>query len=102
MEGAIWHQLEVAEAAERLAARLDTGLDPADAAARLAREGPNELAEPPGHSLLRLLLDQLRDVLIAVLLAVAVVVFAAVEVEKALMRRGRLYAAGAGAARAAP
>jgi Ca2+-transporting ATPase len=46
------------------------GLTAAEAARRLARDGPNELPEPPRPSLQRLLLAQLAEPLVAVLLAV--------------------------------
>ena len=41
-----WHSLEGEECAKRLAVDPDTGLDPADAAGRLAEHGANALPEP--------------------------------------------------------
>jgi len=58
--------------AEEVLRRLDTsereGLTAADAAPRRAAEGPNELVERGGRGVLRVLLDQLRSVLVAILL----------------------------------
>ncbi len=45
------------------------GLSAADAAARLEREGPNEITRGHGVSAWRLLLDQFRNVLMLILLA---------------------------------
>ncbi|MGY1734985.1 cation-translocating P-type ATPase [Geodermatophilus sp. SYSU D00684] len=62
--------------AEEVAARAGvdpaTGLPDAEAAARLGADGPNEVAAEPPVSLLRSVLAQLRDTLILVLLAAAV------------------------------
>ncbi len=67
-----WHALEAEEALERLGSRR-SGLTAAEAAARLARFGPNRLPEPPRPGPLRRLLRHLHDVLIYVLLASALV-----------------------------
>lgn len=50
-------------------ATRQSGLSPAEAAARLVTFGPNELAEPPSPSLVLRLLRSLRDPLVLVLLA---------------------------------
>jgi Ca2+-transporting ATPase len=59
------------EAAARLAVDPAAGLDPADAARRLADHGPNRLAEAPRRSAGRRFVDQFRSVLILVLAAAA-------------------------------
>ncbi|MFN6977338.1 MAG: HAD-IC family P-type ATPase, partial [Gemmobacter sp.] len=61
---------------ETVLAALDThpgGLTAAEAAARLARHGPNRLPEAPRRGVLRRLLAQIDNVLIYVLLAAALV-----------------------------
>ncbi|GIX08927.1 HAD-IC family P-type ATPase [Elioraea sp.] len=67
-----WHALP----AEEVCARLGTpphGLDQAEAAARLARHGPNRLPEPARIGPLRRFLAQFQNVLIQVLLAAAAI-----------------------------
>ena len=54
-------------------AAAPAGLDPAEAAARLAREGPNELPERPPVPLWRRALGQLREPMALLLLAAALV-----------------------------
>lgn len=66
------------DAVLRLLASTPDGLTGADAAARLARDGRNELTEAPQPSTLRRLLSQYADVLIYVLVVAAAL--------KALMR----------------
>ncbi|HEX6917761.1 MAG TPA: HAD-IC family P-type ATPase, partial [Phycicoccus sp.] len=68
-----WHTLTAAEAAERLGTDVADGLDPAEASRRLAEDGPNLLPEHRGRSILDLVLEQVRDVMILLLVAAAVV-----------------------------
>ncbi len=68
-----WHAVSVAEAAGRLGVDPALGLDPEEAARRLARDGPNTVPERGGRRLRDLLLEQVRDVMILLLLAAAVV-----------------------------
>lgn len=63
----------VADCEARLGVSVTRGLSSAEAAARLRAHGPNELADHPAPSLLRLLLDQFEDTLVRVLLAAAAV-----------------------------
>ncbi|NOT44805.1 MAG: cation-translocating P-type ATPase, partial [Acidobacteria bacterium] len=49
----------------------EEGLAPAEASARLARQGPNALPAPPGRSVVRMLASQFTDVMILVLLGAA-------------------------------
>ncbi|BAU50203.1 ATPase [Sulfurifustis variabilis] len=68
-----WHVLSTDEVVRALATDTHAGLAPAEAAARLARHGPNRLREGRRRSPLRMLLDQFTDFMILVLLAAAVV-----------------------------
>ena len=67
-----WHALPAATIFETLATR-DTGLDEAEAARRLERDGPNQLTRRRGTSMLRALADQFVQPLVIVLIAAAVV-----------------------------
>jgi P-type Ca2+ transporter type 2C len=64
--------LDIAEVAEALAVDLDTGLSSAEAARRLAADGPNELRAAPPVPTWRKILAQFRDPLIHLLLAALV------------------------------
>jgi Ca2+-transporting ATPase len=66
-----WHTLPPADVAARLDAAPDHGLSTAEAAARLARYGPNELREAPGPTLLARLWEQLRSFVVAILVVAA-------------------------------
>ncbi len=72
-EGVHWHCLEPAAALERLGGDGERGLSAAEAGARLARHGPNRLAEGRRRTLLGMFLGQFADFMILVLLAAAVV-----------------------------
>jgi len=56
--------LEVEEVAEALAVDLDSGLSSAEAARRLAADGPNELRGTRPVPIWRKILDQFQDPLI--------------------------------------
>ena len=71
-KGAPWHW-SASEACERLRVDPGSGLDPGEAAVRLARDGPNALPAPHHRSLARMLVAQLTDVMVFLLLASAVV-----------------------------
>jgi Ca2+-transporting ATPase len=64
-----WHALEPDEVAFRLGTATSSGLSAHEAARRLTEHGPNEIAAAAGVPPWRLLLDQLRNVLILILLA---------------------------------
>ncbi|MDD3449112.1 MAG: cation-translocating P-type ATPase [Gammaproteobacteria bacterium] len=68
-----WHCLEPAAALERLGGDGERGLSAAEAWARLARHGPNRLAEGRRRTPLGMFLGQFADFMILVLLAAAVV-----------------------------
>jgi Ca2+-transporting ATPase len=67
-----WHALDPQECRRRLESGSE-GLTTAQAAERLARQGPNRLELDPGRSNLRILWDQLSNVMLIMLLAVAAV-----------------------------
>lgn len=67
-----WHW-SASEARERLGVDPGTGLDPVEAARRLARDGPNTLPTPDRHGVARMVVGQLTDVMVILLLASAVV-----------------------------
>jgi len=67
-----WHALPAEEALRRVDSGAQ-GLSAAEAAARLQRHGPNQLAEPPTVSTLQRLLRQFNNLLLYVLMAAAVV-----------------------------
>ncbi|MEB3194737.1 MAG: cation-transporting P-type ATPase [Cyanobacteriota bacterium] len=67
-----WHALSPGECLEQLSA-TDQGLSEAQSAERLARVGLNRLELAPGRSSLRILWDQLSNVMLIMLLAVAAV-----------------------------
>jgi Ca2+-transporting ATPase len=61
-----WHSVSAEEATRRLESG-PTGLDPQDAAARLARYGPNRLTAPRPVSALRILINQFSSLVVALL-----------------------------------
>jgi Ca2+-transporting ATPase len=71
-EASAWHALETGSVAQKLSTSLSDGLDATEAAHRLERHGPNELEATGGVSPWRLLLEQLKNVLVLILLAAVV------------------------------
>jgi P-type Ca2+ transporter type 2C len=67
-----WHHTSE-EVADKLLTDIGHGLSSTEAAARLAKDGPNILAEKPGRSALALFLDQFRDFIIWVLIVAALI-----------------------------
>ncbi len=63
-----WHRIDVNEVASQLETNLKTGLDPDVARQRLETYGPNELVERGGKSAWKILLDQLKDVMVIILI----------------------------------
>ncbi len=70
---AAWHTLPAAEVAARLESDPQRGLAPAEARARLLRDGPNRLPPPARRSELAILLGQLGSLPVALLAGSAVV-----------------------------
>lgn len=72
MDPVAWHTLETGTALERAGSSPD-GLSSAEAAARLQRHGPNTFETSKPASVWKLLIDQLRSVVVALLGAAMVV-----------------------------
>ena len=70
---AAWHTLEVDEALELLSTQADTGLAPQEVNSRLQKYGANELEEAGGRSSWEILVDQFKDVMLLMLIAVAII-----------------------------
>ena len=68
-----WHLLEPGQALAQLASDPQSGLSEAEAAARLAKTGPNAITEERHRSLVAMVLSQFADFMILVLLAAAAV-----------------------------
>lgn len=71
-----WHAQTISVAARELETDLEKGLSDKEAAARLERYGPNELAGREGVPLWRKLLAQFQDFLVLILLGAGAVSFA--------------------------
>lgn len=67
-----WHSFPILETLNRLESK-PAGLDPAQVAERLARYGANELVEMHRRSRWQILLDQFKNIMLLLLIAVAVV-----------------------------
>jgi Ca2+-transporting ATPase len=68
-----WHTFAGKALGKELQTDLDRGLQPAEAATRLARHGPNALPEQKGPSLLALFLGQFSSLIVWVLIGAAVI-----------------------------
>ncbi|MBD1937209.1 cation-translocating P-type ATPase [Microcoleus sp. FACHB-68] len=68
-----WHTLEIDKSLERLQSNRDAGLTSQEASERLQRYGPNELEETAGRSPLAIFLDQFKNIMLLMLIAVAIV-----------------------------
>ncbi|MDO8863548.1 cation-transporting P-type ATPase [Haliea sp. E1-2-M8] len=80
-----WHTLSTTELEQRLQVDASAGLHPQEAAERLARHGPNQLAVSGLRPMWGIILEQFRDFMILVLLAAALRAMAA---PVAVVRRG--------------
>lgn len=73
-EGAAsWHSLEVDKALKLLNSNADSGLTPQEVEQRLQKYGPNELEESGGRSPWEILLDQFKNIMLLMLIAVAII-----------------------------
>ncbi|MEN9216189.1 MAG: HAD-IC family P-type ATPase, partial [Gloeomargarita sp. HHBFW_bins_162] len=68
-----WHSLSIPATLSLLETTPDTGLSPAQVQERLARYGANELEETHRRSRWDILLDQFKNVMLLLLIAVAVI-----------------------------
>ena len=66
---AVWHAIPQNEVVERLATSSEKGLDPAEAASRLRKYGPNRLPEGKKRGPFARFLAQFNNILVYVLLA---------------------------------
>ena len=67
-----WHRMPVDDVIQRLQTHGEQGLTSAEAAARLARYGPNALREAPAPSFLQLLWGQFTNFLVLILIAASI------------------------------
>ena len=81
---AAWHALAAEEAASVLASDAERGLTEAEAARRLREGGPNRIAAQRPRSVIRMLLDQFRSLVVLLLLAAAAVAWTLGERAEAL------------------
>ncbi len=73
-EGApVWHSLEVNKALDLLDSNADSGLTPEEVEQRLHKYGSNELEETGGRSAWEILLDQFKNIMLLMLIAVALI-----------------------------
>jgi Ca2+-transporting ATPase len=70
---AVWHSLEVDQALELLAGNADTGLTSQEVESRLQKYGTNELEEAGGRGSWEILVDQFKNIMLLMLIAVAIV-----------------------------
>ncbi|BAT55636.1 cation-transporting ATPase [Nostoc sp. NIES-3756] len=68
---AAWHSLEVDKALGLLNSNADSGLTTEEVERRLQKYGPNELEEHGGRSTWEILLDQFKNIMLLMLIAVA-------------------------------
>ncbi|MBD2360681.1 cation-translocating P-type ATPase [Anabaena minutissima FACHB-250] len=68
---AIWHSLEVDKALDLLDSHPDSGLTTEEIEQRLQKYGPNELEEHGGRNAWEILLDQFKNIMLLMLIAVA-------------------------------
>ena len=70
---AVWHSLEVDEAIELLRGNADTGLTSQEVDSRLQKFGTNELEESGGRGSWEILVDQFKNIMLLMLIAVAII-----------------------------
>jgi Ca2+-transporting ATPase len=68
-----WHSQPVDAVAHRLGTRLAEGLSPAEAARRLAEQGPNELRAAPRPPFWRLVLEQFTNFVVIILIVASAI-----------------------------
>ncbi|MBE3576342.1 MAG: cation-translocating P-type ATPase [Limnochordales bacterium] len=69
----LWSQRPTAQVLEQLGSDPENGLSPQEAARRLEQYGPNQLEEAPPRTLWQKLFDQLKEVLVLILLGAALI-----------------------------
>ncbi len=68
-----WYSLNTHELCQELSVNPEVGLDAADAADRLRDYGPNTLQEKPPRSLFSIFIEQMKEILVLILLVAAVI-----------------------------
>ncbi|MCG9892346.1 MAG: cation-transporting P-type ATPase, partial [Thermosynechococcaceae cyanobacterium MS004] len=68
-----WHSLDIEAAASRLKADCGAGLTTQEVQQRQAEYGPNELTESGGRSAWVILIDQFKNIMLLMLIAVAII-----------------------------
>ena len=68
-----WHAMSADEVVEHLKTPVQDGLSTEEAARRMAKYGPNELKEAPHRSFLALVFDQLKSLVIILLIVASVI-----------------------------
>lgn len=68
-----WYQQSGIEVVEQIGSDLHNGLTEGEAAARLAKNGPNELKGKPRATMWEMLLEQFKDFLVLILIAASIV-----------------------------
>ncbi|WP_414545657.1 cation-translocating P-type ATPase [Nostoc sp. CCY0012] len=68
---AVWHSLEVDKALDLLDSNADRGLTSPEVQQRVQKYGPNELEENEGRGAWEILLDQFKNIMLLMLIAVA-------------------------------
>ncbi|PAX51788.1 cation-translocating P-type ATPase [Brunnivagina elsteri] len=72
-DNAVWHSLEPKLALQQLSTSADTGLTKEEVQQRLQKYGPNELEESGGRSSWDILVDQFKNIMLLMLIAVALI-----------------------------
>ena len=70
---AVWHSLEVNEAVKLLGGNAETGLSSQEVDSRLQKFGTNELEESGGRGSWEILVDQFKNIMLLMLIAVAII-----------------------------
>lgn len=73
MDKSPWYQQSVQEVCRELGTDGEKGLTSKEAAERLEKYGPNELAHKEGDSIFKMFLDQLKDYMVMILIIASVV-----------------------------
>ena len=73
MKGQKWYVMDLGKIGEILGTDLHQGLSPEEAERRLGEYGPNVLKEPPPRSIFSMFIDQIKEVLVLILIAAAVI-----------------------------
>lgn len=73
MEEKRWYSLDARDISQELGTDYGLGLDGGEASSRLSRYGPNALRGQPPRSLLSMFIGQMKDILVLILIAAAII-----------------------------